>query len=83
MKRFLNIEQKSFEIWTDDYQGPKSFSITERAKGRPHVISFDGNLSERAIGFLNQAKDARMDIAFRETLHLKGAPIFLTRGSNS
>lgn len=64
MKRYLNIEMKSFEVWTDDYKGPGSFSIMERAKGRPHVITFDGDLCERVVEFLIRAKDARQNVAF-------------------
>lgn len=73
----------STHLWTDDYQGPGTFSITKRAMGRPHAISFNGDLCEKVVEFLIRAKDVSLDVVLKETLHSRGAPIFLTRGSNS
>lgn len=82
MKRHINIERKSFEIWSDDLEGPGVFSITERAKGCPHTFSFDSSLCEKVISFLQKEKTARSDVRFRETLRYNGVSIFLMRGSN-
>lgn len=68
MRRYLNIEFKSYEIWTEDLNGPGVFTITERVKGHPHVISFDVKLCEKLISFLQRAKDAGKEVALREML---------------
>lgn len=58
MRRYRNIEWKSFEIWTDDLEGPGKFSITERVKGCPCVISFVVVQCVNVIQFLKNAKEA-------------------------
>lgn len=83
MRRFLNMEKKSLEIWTDDFKGADSFSITERAHGRPHVVEFDGGFCEQAINFLNMASSTGKDVSFWEVFHAKGGSFFLTRGKNA
>lgn len=49
IKRFLNIEYKSFKIWSEDHEAPGLFSIIERAKKRPHKISSDSSLCEKIM----------------------------------
>lgn len=82
MERSLNIERKSFEIWSDDFEGLGVFSITERAKGRPHIISCDSRFCNWVITFLLKAKDERRDVDFCETFRLNAVSVFLTRDSN-
>lgn len=62
--------------------GPGLFSITERAKGHPHTVSFDVKLCEKVNSLLHNAKAARRDVGFRETLHSNGVSVLLTRGWN-
>lgn len=79
MKRYLNIEHQSFEIWLDDADVPGKFFITERAKGRRHVVSFDASLCQGIIEFLNNAKEARRDVGFCESFRSEKVLVFLTR----
>lgn len=83
MSRFLQVELKSYKIWTDNAEGPRSFSITERAKGKPHVISFEVSLCEMIIAFLNEAMKARRDMGFRDIVRSQKSTIVLNKGSNN
>lgn len=67
----------------DDEEGAGFFSITEREKGKPHIISFDIALCLKIIAFLEEAKKSRDDIDLGDTLRTEKSTIIMKRGSNS
>lgn len=82
MRQFLNPKAKSFEIWSKDLEGPGAFSITERTQGKYHRVSFDVELCEKIILFLNNERDAGREVRLQESLRSKKSTMFLARGSN-